>query len=57
VEGFLIGAVIAVLIALVFGGVVQTFQRQPVVSILCVIFFDSDMDNMGSYRNFSSITF
>ncbi len=35
---FLIGAVIAVLIVLVFGGAVQTFKRQPVVAILCVIF-------------------
>jgi hypothetical protein len=26
------------LIVWVFGGVVQTFQRQPVVAILCVIF-------------------
>ena len=37
-EPFLIGAAIAVVIVLVFGGAVQTFKREPVVAILCVIF-------------------
>lgn len=33
-----IAAVIIVIILVMLGGAVQTFQRQPVVAILCVIF-------------------
>ncbi|MGB0852517.1 MAG: hypothetical protein ACPGVA_13880 [Pikeienuella sp.] len=34
----IIAAVIIVVILVMLGGAVQTFQRQPVVAILCVIF-------------------
>ena len=34
----IIGTVILVLIVLLLGGAIQTFRRQPVVAILCVIF-------------------
>lgn len=33
-----IAAVIIVVILVMLGGAVQTFQRQPIVAILCVIF-------------------
>lgn len=31
-------AVVLVLIVLFFGGAIQTFRRQPIVAILCIIF-------------------
>lgn len=34
----IVAAVIIVVILVLLGGAVQTFQRQPVVAILCVIF-------------------
>ena len=34
----IIGLAILVVIVLVLGGAIQTFRRQPIVAILCVIF-------------------
>ena len=34
----LIAAAVLVVIVLVLGGAIQTFKRQPIVAILCVIF-------------------
>ena len=34
----IIAAVVIVVIVVMLGGAIQTFQRQPVVAILCVIF-------------------
>ena len=38
ITGALIIVAVLVVIALVFGGAIQTFKRQPIVAILCVIF-------------------
>ncbi len=34
----LIGLAILVIIVVLMGGAIQTFKRQPIVAILCVIF-------------------
>ena len=34
----IVAAVVIVVILVMLGGAVQTFQRQPVVAILCIIF-------------------
>ena len=35
---WIVGALVVVFILFLFGGAVQTFRRQPIVAILCVIF-------------------
>lgn len=34
----IVAAVIIVVILVMLGGAIQTFQRQPIVAILCIIF-------------------
>lgn len=38
ITGLIILAVIFVAIVVFFGGAIQTFRRQPIVAILCIIF-------------------
>lgn len=38
ITGVLVGLGILVVIVVLFGGAIQTFKRQPIVAILCVIF-------------------
>lgn len=40
-EGYslwIVGALVVVFILFLLGGAVQTFRRQPIVAILCIIF-------------------
>lgn len=34
----IVAAVVIVIILVMLGGAIQTFQRQPIVAILCIIF-------------------
>lgn len=38
ITSVLVGLGILVVIVVLFGGAIQTFKRQPIVAILCVIF-------------------
>ncbi len=38
ITSILVGLGILVVIVVLFGGAIQTFKRQPIVAILCVIF-------------------
>ena len=38
IASVLVGLGILVVIVVLFGGAIQTFKRQPIVAILCVIF-------------------